>query len=1810
MTGADLRVESEAPEIAEDFFQGDVVAGLTKMRKRLLDLTARNRLLNYRYGKKSSLRVVDEFPDQLFTRLIDGKEFLFRPVPNPRRRVRELETGDQVRADKPPVKDHAESLGIATSFELPTSSTGQPAAHHTDKEIQTLHYPEELEAILRSLSASARSAIEETGTNMLFLVFGYLEWYESEDSNDTRLAPLILLPVTVTRQDADDQTRTFKYVIRYSGEEIVENVSLQERLRQDFKLDLPSLDEDSTPETYFRQLRPLLRYDERWKIRRNVTLTLLSFGKMLMYRDLDPTNWPRGAGPQSHPRVKELFQGIQSDGITFAEDYNLDDDSVAPHVPEVIDEADSSQHSALVDVLSGRNVVIAGPPGTGKSQTITNLIAATLARGKSVLFVSEKLAALEVVRHRLDRAGLGTFCLELHSHKAQKRQLLDDISARIQKYHKFRDPSALDQKLQEIKDHRNKLTAYADLINRPFGRGAETLWQIIWTAQRRRRAVQGSVDLIESIVLPAVAESEVAQRNEMRLEMDHFVKHLGNVASAERALVAHPWFGVSNTALTFLEDKALLHQLGDSNASLTAVEELITRLTNFVGDRWLPEDLQGIERVQRAISMLPRPEPSIAFVLLPKLSSRSFRARLEEFLAALKHYLQCLAEVIRLAGKVPGIRSDDIPGVSATFASIGGIAKNLVDVANLSDAAWKFTDTAQLIQQARTICTQIWTEIGCEFPFCEAALDDTIDVLRSVTDAPIDCLIYRHSALRDPQVNLVLHEAAKDKAAITELRTSLEQQIDLELIPGRADVRRFAVATSDTSWWKIFTADYRAAKKALRVMSRSERKFNTSGLRATWRRILDLVEKETRFLANEDYAAASGPFERGLKTPLSEMIQVAEWYQRSLTTLVARTVKRDILVNNLWEASTETLRALSAIQPEGVAPSVLVQACKAARHDVQIYRIAEPLTSHDDLTKLELECRATAGELQTIYTGLLRAGFAPGFRLADGPRVLALMLEMVSAASIVDNSREVQAVLEKGFRGVGTEIPPLVAAIDFADRIGSSLAPNSVKKWLLNVDAQHRSEALQAWAGQLATTVKNALAAWASFRELGQVVENEWLRGISSFEAANIQVLLERGKSGLGQPEELVSWLDYVRARETVKRHGLQALVDLAETQEIETDNLLACFDFILANSIVQEAFAAHRELARFTGLSHEEVRNKFAQLDLESIELYRGRAAALIDQRPVPSGNGSGPVGTFSEVNLLVHEIGKQKRHVPVRQLVRRAGRALQALKPCFMMGPLSVAQYLAPGYMKFDLVVMDEASQLRPEDAIGAIARGAQLVVVGDQQQLPPTSFFDRLGDDQEDESEVSQETISDSESILDVATVLYRPARMLRWHYRSRHGSLIAFSNKEFYKSQLVVFPSPVSKSAELGVKLVRVKNGVYAGRKNVIEAHRVVDAVIKHMCQRSNESLGVVTLNSPQRELIEELFEQRLKSDPLAEEYVSSQKSLTPFFIKNLENVQGDERDVIYISSTFGPDAAGHVFQRFGPINGIQGHRRLNVLFTRAKKRVVLFTSMSSSDIQTSATSTRGLKALKGYLHYAETGILDQASFSGREPDSDFEIEVAEALREQGLEVVAQVGIAGYFIDLAVKHPSKPDAFILGVECDGATYHSSLSARDRDRLREAVLKDLGWNIHRIWSTDWFKDPAREIDRLQRRLMVELENEAVGGVPADLGFDEIMSDGEPLIVEPAFLDGEEEDQALTKAEARAELTALRHRIEVARGSTNPKTALLRDHLLELLLSRKPITREEWLRKIPFDDRFETDMDEVEQYLSDVLAILAKLA
>ena len=567
------------------------------------------------------------------------------------------------------------------------------------------------------------------------------------------------------------------------------------------------------------------------------------------------------------------------------------------------------------------------------------------------------------------------------------------------------------------------------------------------------------------------------------------------------------------------------------------------------------------------------------------------------------------------------------------------------------------------------------------------------------------------------------------------------------------------------------------------------------------------------------------------------------------------------------------------------------------------------------------------------------------------------------------------------------------------------------------------------------------------------------------------------------EANEIGNLAAYGQVRDECQEEGLIAIAILAEEWESAKDRLVDVFEYARVSVMLDSAFEAHPALARFEAFQHNTSVQAFRQLDARLLDwtciaLAQSHASAI---PKTATSNG--------QIGVLWREFEKKARHLPIRKLILKAGNAIQAIKPVFMMSPLSVANFLAPMTVQFDLVIFDEASQVKPADALGAIVRGKQAVVVGDSKQLPPTSFFESMvAQDAETEDDDAVAT-SDIESILGLFCSRGAHQRMLRWHYRSKHESLIAVSNHLFYDDRLVVFPSPDRQKESVGLVYRKVEKAPYdrsKTRTNPGEARAVAEAVMKLAIEqlrkpRENRlTLGVAALSVAQRDAILDQLEILRRRSPGCEEFFMSPPH-EQFFVKNLENVQGDERDVIFISIGYGRTAEGYLAMSFGPVNRAGGERRLNVLFSRARKRCEVFTTLCADDIEDGGNSSGGVHALKSFLRYAESGYMDVPVATGRPPESPFEEQVLRELERLGYTVHTQVGTAGFYLDIAVVDPLKPGRYLLGIECDGAAYHSARSTRDRDRLRQFVLESLGWKIHRIWSTAWFREPAAEIEAL---------------------------------------------------------------------------------------------------------------------------------
>lgn len=789
---------------------------------------------------------------------------------------------------------------------------------------------------------------------------------------------------------------------------------------------------------------------------------------------------------------------------------------------------------------------------------------------------------------------------------------------------------------------------------------------------------------------------------------------------------------------------------------------------------------------------------------------------------------------------------------------------------------------------------------------------------------------------------------------------------------------------------------------------------------------------------------------------------------------------RDAARSDLRFAATEDLAAIEdAVAVLGEAASDFRRARElpsAKYEDGQIQRMP--------LEEIDREWRRESAKLWPLsllgkmrVRKLLQSYAAEG--RADPERDIRPLMEMQAALHAAAGGAA-QAL--PGFDGVRSDTEALNRLLEQAKELHAACAQaahaSGVSTSLLPKLAPLLPEGQESCG--LAVAARELLELHEEFKRNGKRLEA--LAG-GTLSSPSLSGVIDAMNQLLQSAAKLNDWVKWSKIKREAEGRGLGPMVEALSAGAIdqpEGDFLVAYFAWWLPLAIDRKP-----KLRGFAHWEQEDQIERFRSL-IESVQHLAANQIRRAVSHDLPAKDG---VPRKSELGLLRHQLGLQRPSESIRGLIEAMPETFTKLTPCVLMSPLSVAQYL-PARATFDMVIFDEASQITTWDAVGTIARGRQSIIVGDPKQLPPTNFFGRTDDQEEDGLEIHER---DLPSILDEASAAGLPLHQLNWHYRSRDEALIAFSNHHYYGQRLVTFPSPATESG--AVRFHRV-NGVYArgtGRTNAIEARAVVDFVVRRLeewCslpEADRLSIGVITFNAPQQELILDLLDAERSDRPHLEWFFSDER-VEPVIVKNLENVQGDERDVMVFSITFGRDHAGKLSMDFGAVNREGGERRLNVAVTRAKSEFHVFSSIGSEDIDLRRGRGLGVAHLKNYLDYAERGSLALAAMdegSLGPAANRFEASVAAALGARGWEVRTQIGVSGFRIDLGVVHPDKAGAYLAGVECDGATYHRSASARDRDQIREGVLRNLGWEILRVWSTDWFMRPDEALNRIDTAL-----------------------------------------------------------------------------------------------------------------------------
>ncbi|MFJ2318772.1 DUF3320 domain-containing protein [Pseudomonas sp. NPDC087817] len=1569
----------------EDMSKLDPADRLGRWQRKLLDLSLRNNLLNFKAGKRA-LKVEAPDPGALEDLLSSGQRLRLLTRPDlmdgadPREKaLYEQREREDVR------RRHAEDALKRKEVFVALSST-------------------EMDARLTDLYRSARTALQEGGSNTLFLAIGFLSWTREDRGGQRYRAPLVLVPVSLERKNA----RSGFSIVLHDDEPRF-NPTLIEMLRQDFELGLGSLEEELPRDesgldiaAIWNRVGQAIKDIPGWELNEDVVLSMFSFAKYLMWKDL--------AENAEHLRQSPVVQHLLdtprdsfNSQTPFPDATSLDCDYGPAEVFCPLP-SDSSQLCAVLAAAKGKDFVLIGPPGTGKSQTIANMIAQSIAQGRRVLFVSEKIAALDVVYRRLREIGLGEFCLELHSSKARKTEVLAQLQSAWEATGQI-DSAAWEVEAQRLATLRDSLNIYVERLHRRHRNG--------YTVYDAIGIVTSGTD--EPVAPLAWISPEFHDQKGM-LELRGLADRLEVNAKAVgyEQLVGHVLSSVAQAEWSPHWQQQFIRAARDVLPCALDAQRCVERFVELAGlpaTSSTPTALEGLTLLSQVLSTAAGHD--WRFALRP--DARSLAQQLAEGCTWIEQHRTINSKLSELwPSRVIADVKRGVELVSqrrATFAEL--------------DSPWS-PDVIEKLQQAVALLSQI-SELTQQLSVSYGEAIEALDV------------------------NQLQHEWNEASQAIWPKSWLGRRRIAALLKPIQITVGEADVGKDLAIWIEI-----RATRNAINALDVGQ----TCG--SVWKG----AESEVPHLV---LAIA---FQEALQSQKNETIWLDEGFQQIEEGRLGETLKAELDRLRTLRSLDETIADLSQLKDQTEA-------------------LWQGVGSNTDRLSAALRFQAERREIEDR-----------GRMVEDHPEVeegrcgLTLKTDFVLLKERAVLERNLAELLDLRetiplWQDLRTKIEFAQQAVEFQRQLATAIARLALTSEQV-VSYKARLHSLLGDGNALLEPEGAVCLAGISLREkltqlgrcsadltsTGHFTES----GISEVSDFSIDRLISNCELIISSEARLKTWCAWRKVRDEAMGMGLAPIVGALENGTIAPGKVRRVLEVNYARWWLNATVDTEAVIRSFVSAEHEQRIRDFRALDDKFIALTRDwlRARLCAD---LPSQES---VSRSSEWGLLRHEMSKKTKHIPLRELMSRAPEALTKLTPCLLMSPLSIAQYLPPASTPFDLVIFDEASQIPVWDAIGAMARGRQVVMVGDPKQLPPTSFFDRAESTAEDE-----DVESDLESILDECISANLPTRNLNWHYRSRHESLIAFSNERYYQSKLVTFPSPFT--TDRAVKLYPVV-GVYekgGSRTNPIEARALVADLVSRLksadFRQSGHTVGVVTFNGEQQKLIEDLLDEARRKDPTLEPYFA-ETELEPVFVKNLESVQGDERDIIYFSITYAKDAAGVMSMNFGPLNRQGGERRLNVAVTRARQELRVFSTLRPEHMDLARTQAIGVRDLKHFLEFAERGpqALVEANFGSVGGfDSPFEQAVAVALVKKGWQVHTQIGVSSFRIDLGVIHPDSPGRFLAGIECDGATYHRSATARDRDKLREYVLRGLGWEIVRIWSTDWWVDALGTAEKVHQQL-----------------------------------------------------------------------------------------------------------------------------
>lgn len=1637
---------------------------LELLRQNLLDLSYRNNLINYKPSKGRTIPIIDEYPREIYNIFVlQEKSMKFLP--------KDIDSPENLKSD-------SEKVNNSDLKWAPIINEAEEPDHYFDDYLNTPYGPEDLGKKLFYVYNQAKSVFEEQGYPVLYLALGFLKWTEDKNSLKVCKAPLILVPVELERSGVSR-----KFILKWTGDDIFTSITLQAKLAEQ-GVELPEFempDEKSGIDLYFQSVLNAISDKKDWSVLSEIYLDFFNFKKFVMYRDLDLETWPENLSPTNHSLIQKIFNPSE-DSVnqqSFSEK-DVDLKLSAKNTYHILD-ADSSQIAAIEDVKTGINLVVEGPPGTGKSQTITNIIAELLKQGKSVLFVSEKMAALEVVKSRLDNTGLGDLCLELHSRKAKKKEVLAELERTLNRP----APKSInfDHEINNLDQMKSELNEYVTVLNQSVGKLNFSLYEMYGLKEKVRRYFMKNNRPMLRVEFSDPDKWDYEQWTEAISTLEKLTELLPII----KTVLNNPWKSCEPEDILPSDLEEIDSCIDDYYTSITDLEHLIKNLADLTGgyiplseDKLIPfvdaakvvaSSYQVDEEVLRnpkwdsqnkeaegLISKLKRDHDLDSFV------KESFNASVLEIdvyslLNEFKYLVEKKSETSDFYISQVSHEESDIVSDLECIREWKQI-KNYIESKQVSGLQifgnlWngEKTDIRKLEEFSK------WMD-----SFKKQLVVEKLSVKASI--------ILNNGISKDLLQNSKWEEVSNETEAFRsklkkykELNSLVQKKFENSIID--KDIVSFK--SSSAGLLKFLKPGYRKLKSEILGCYKSQPPSNDAKILQDLQYVfeLKLVLEDFRNIQSrgQDLFGTSWQNELTDADILGEFVKLISLFKKqfsqgvlsqNMVELLRAGIDQNVLNNYEWDSPNNEVEAiisrlrryhyLNSYLENTFNDSIFEQDTNGLIRQIKMLYEKKQEVSGFYKTGLVSNDEGIISDLKLVFefetnrkelTNMQNRGWILFGTYWENEKADPQILEDFSKWITYFRKYVVQGILsEKSIEIVSKGVKK--------DDLNSIIS-STIKK-IDNLKTQNNS----------------------LFKLLNTEVVTIFGKNIEGVPFDELKNKLELWKSELSS---LISWSQFVNYRKQCLNTVAAPFIHIIDNDEILADDLVPGFKGNYADNLLKITFREKKILPAFVKELQDNKIKKFKELDSKIILLNRQSIAheAYSNKPNVCSGASRG-----SEAGFLLNEFNRKRGHMPIRKLMTLSGGLIQKIKPCFMMSPLSIAQYLDPRTTKFDVIVFDEASQVKPEDAIGALLRGNQVVVMGDSRQLPPTSFFDHVADTSD--TDLDDDAIySDMESILNVCKRSF-PSKTLRWHYRSRHETLIAVSNQEFYDNRLYVYPSPMHDDDKLGLKFVYLPDTIYdrgGSSGNRGEARTVAKAVLEHYKHFPSKSIGVGTFNAKQQEAIQEEIEELLRHDPGMEKCFTNEKGEN-FFVKNIETIQGDERDIIFISIGFGFDINHKLNKNFGPLNKEGGERRLNVLITRAREKCIVYSNFTSRDLRIDEKDPFGLRALKIFLEYAETKNLVAIEGVKEDTESPFEDSVYEFLRDNGYEVHKQVGCAGYRIDLAIIDSSNPGHYFIGIECDGATYHSSPVARDRDRLRQQILEGLGWSLYRIWSTDWYRHP----------------------------------------------------------------------------------------------------------------------------------------